>query len=148
MTENEIPKERNPVTHQAHRREVFWQITLPIILGVSIILGLAIWTIVYAAQGGGTTHAAGTSLIFLIIPTMIMGLVLLVSRAGFAYAVIWLNQNLPPYAKQVQDIFDLIKERVRYYADRLVEPVLRWHSTQAGISALGRKTKKRETERS
>lgn len=146
MTENEIPKERNPVTHQAHRREVFWQITFPIILGVSLILGLSVWTIVYAAQGGSTTHAAGTSLIFLIIPTMIMGLILLVSLAGFAYAVIWLNQNLPPYAKQVQDIFDLVKERVRYYADQLVEPVLRWRSTQAKIGALVRITKKQETD--
>jgi hypothetical protein len=136
---NETQPPRNPETHQSHRREVFWQITFPIILGVAAILGLAAWVLVLATRGGNVSQAADTSLIFLILPTMLMALLPLVLLAVVAYGIIWLNKNLPPYAKQAQDAFARVRDVVRQGADKSVEPILRLKSALAALKALGPK---------
>ena len=64
--------ERNPLTHEKHRREVFWQITIPLVIGLVMILGLAALVIVTAVQGGNVSQAADASLVYLIIPVMVM----------------------------------------------------------------------------
>ena len=135
---NDTLPERNPITHKDHRREVFWQITLPLLIGAILILGVAVWTAVAAAQGGNVSQPADASLVFLLIPTMAMALVLLVIIAGFAYAVIWLNNNIPPYARQAQDFFVSARDIVRMVADKVVEPVLRIQSALAALRALKR----------
>ena len=135
---NDTLPERNPITHKDHRREVFWQITLPLLIGAFLILGVVVWTTVAAAQGGNVSQPADASLVFLLIPTMAMALVLLVIIAGFAYAVIWLNNNIPPYARQAQDFFVSARDIVRMVADKVVEPVLRIQSALAALRALKR----------
>ncbi|MBU1660261.1 MAG: hypothetical protein KKD28_02170 [Chloroflexi bacterium] len=137
---NDTLPERNPITHQDHRREVFWQITFPLIIGAILIVGLAVWTAIAAAQGGNVSQPADASLVFLLIPTLAMALILLVIIAGFAYAVIWLNKNIPPYARQAQDFFASARDIVRKGADKVVEPVLRIQSALAALRALRRKT--------
>ena len=135
---NDTLPERNPITHQDHRREVFWQITFPLVLGAILILGLAVWAAIAAAQGGNVSQPADASLVFLLIPTMAMTLILLVIIAGFAYAVIWLNKSIPPYARQAQDFFARARDIVRVGADKAVEPVLRIQSALAALRALKR----------
>ncbi|MBU0510492.1 MAG: hypothetical protein KJ638_02175 [Chloroflexi bacterium] len=137
---NDTLPERNPITHQDHRREVFWQITFPLIIGAILIVGLAVWTAIAAAQGGNVSQPADASLVFLLIPTLAMALILLVIIAGFAYAVIWLNKNIPPYARQAQDFFASARDIVRKGSDKVVEPVLRIQSALAALRALRRKT--------
>jgi len=135
---NDTLPERNPITHQDHRREVFWQITFPLVIGAILILGLAVWTAIAAAQGGNVSQPADASLVFLIIPTMAMAFILLVIIAGFAYAVIWLNKSIPPYACQVQDFFASARDILRVGADKVVEPILRIQSALAALRALKR----------
>jgi H+/Cl- antiporter ClcA len=130
---NESTPPRNPHTHQLHRRETFWQITLPLILGGLVMLGLSIWAIVAAAGGGNVNQAASASLIFLIIPTMFMALFVLLILAGLAYLVIQANHGLPPVMRKIQGFFVRVREAVRLYSDKLVEPILR---AQSGIAAL------------
>ena len=136
---NESNPPRNPHTHRLHRRETFWQITLPLILGALVMLGLGIWAIVAAAGGGNVNHAASASLICLIIPTMFMALFALIILAGLAYLVIATNQSLPPAMRKVQDFFVRVRDGVQTFSDKLVEPILRAQSGIAGIKTLKRK---------
>jgi len=138
---NETQTPRNPETHEKHRQETFWQITFPLIIGLALIIGLVALTIATAAQGGNVSQAADTSLIFLLIPTMLMALIPLALLVGLAYGIIWLNKNSPPYFKQAQDAMITVRDGVRAGADKLVEPVLNINSKLASLDALKRKGK-------
>jgi len=131
--------DRNPITHKTHRKEVFWQVTFPLIVGIVFALGLSVWTIVGAVKGSLASRAADISLMFLILPTMLLGLILFAIIASLAYAVIWLNNNTPSFTRQVQDRFEQVRDGVRNGSDKLVEPVIRYKSRIASLEALKRK---------
>jgi hypothetical protein len=136
---NNTRPERNPITHRNHRKEVFWQITFPLIIGISVILGLAVWTIMATATGGDISQTANTSLVFLILPTMLLAIIPLALFAGMAYGVIWLNKKLPANMRRVQDAFIRVRDGVKTGADKLVEPIIRFRSTIASLDAFKRK---------
>ena len=136
---NEIQPERNPITHEKHRKEVFWQISFPLIVGAVLILGIVVFSIVAAITGGDVSEAADKLLIALIIPILIVSLIVIPILIGVAYGVIRLNHILPPNLYQVQLAFESARDYVRVWADKLVEPVLRIQSTLASLKALKRK---------
>jgi hypothetical protein len=131
-----IQPERNPSTHKVHRREVVWQITFPFILGLLIILGLAAWTIISAVRGGSVSQEADTSLIFLLIPTIVMALVPLAIFAGLAYGIIMLNKALPQYSYKAQQVMIKVRIAIRSGADKLVDPIIRFKSIIAAFEVL------------
>ncbi len=130
-------KERNPITHQAHRREVFWQITLPFIVGAVLFLALA-----FAASWGamgGVRAWADIGVIWLILMMFLPGLVIFVLLAGLAYGITWLFRRLPEYALQTQNLFLMIAWQVKQGADKTVEPLLRIEGARAGLKSIFRK---------
>jgi hypothetical protein len=135
----DTPLESNPLTQEKHRKEVFWQITIPLVTGLAFIIGLVALTIVTAAQGGNVSQAADASLIFLIIPSMIMTIIPLALLAALAYGMFWMNKNLPPYFKQAQDVMLQVRDGLRSGADKLTEPVIKFKSKLASLEALKRK---------
>jgi predicted membrane protein len=140
MTMNETPQpEPNPKTQQAHRREVLLQITLPLIIGLVLVLLLAILTVVTATSGGSVAQAADASLIFLIIPLMFVTLIFTIIFGALAYGIIKLNEVLPIYTKQAQDVFELVRQQVRMGSDKAVEPIFKIRSFFASLGALKRK---------
>jgi len=138
---NEIKPEikRNPITHKIHRKEVFWQVSFPMILGSILVISIAVITILAATRGGSLRQSADTSLIFLIVPTMLMAILPLILLAGLAYGVIMLIKVLPGYMRQFQDAMIKVRDGVRMGADKAVEPVLRFKSKVASLEALRRK---------
>lgn len=128
---------RNPITHQAHRREVMRQITLPLVIGGLLLLAAAVFVLVLGVRGQGDVRRwADVSLIWLIAPMMVFALLFLVLTAGLAYAVTRLLAATPIFARQVQDFFILIQYRVAEIADKAVEPVLRSQQGAASWRAL------------
>jgi hypothetical protein len=116
-------KERNPVTYQSHRKQVLWQITIPLVIGAVIILILAVLVTTGSPQTASLW--ADISLVWLIIPVMIVSLILLVLLAGLAYAVIWLVRTIPGYAMQAQNFMIMIASQVEKLGNVIVEPILR-----------------------
>jgi predicted membrane protein len=131
------PSVRNPVTQRAHSRQVLWQITLPFSLVVLLAVFLAV--LASLSQPETASRFADISLIFLIIPTMIVAFIFLAIFAASAYGVFRLLKIIPPFARSVQDFFVRIEERVRSIADASVEPVLRVRGFSAGLRALWRR---------
>jgi hypothetical protein len=130
----------NPVTQQVHQQEVFRQITLPLAIGVVIILAAAVAVVVSAGRGVGDVGAwADVSLIWLIVPGMVFVFILLALTAGVAYAVTRLLGVVPSFARQVQDFFLLVQYRVEKIADTAAEPVLRLGAVKASWRSLWRK---------
>ena len=132
--------ERRLMIQKKIRREVFWQITLPLLVGILLILALATWTIFTVVQVGSVRQAADASLVFLLLPTMAMALIPLVLLAGLAYGVIWMNRNFPAYLHQAQDAFEQVRDGVKQGADKLVEPLLKFKSNMAALGVFKRKS--------
>jgi len=132
--------ERNPVTHARHRKDVFWQITVPFGLFFLLIL-LLIAGVIWAGFAGidQVSRWADISLIWLLIPVIGLSLLVLAVTVGMVVGLGKLLQVLPRAMHLVQQYFWLAESQVKRVADKLVEPVLKIHSFLAGAGALRRK---------
>lgn len=125
---------RNPTTHKAHRKEVFWQITLPFVIGTILLLALAI-----AASWGaiGEVRAWGdVGIIWVILLMFIPGLLLLIVLAALVYGLTVILHRLPEFALQAQNMLQMISWRVKQGADKSVEPILRIESARASLKSI------------
>lgn len=129
-------RKRNLLTQENYRKDSFWQITFPLMIGSLLILALAVWTVSTAARGGEVGKAADASLVFLIIPALMVALIFLVILAGLVYALIWLNKNIPFYAYQVQIFFARVQGRVQTIADKAAAPVIKTSGLLAALRTL------------
>ncbi|MEA3350353.1 MAG: hypothetical protein U9Q82_07010 [Chloroflexota bacterium] len=128
--------QRNPKTQASHKKDIFWQITIPLIFGALAILGLAIWSVVAAAKGGDVGPAADAALIFMVIPTMLMALIPLALLGGCVYLSTRLLKILPPQIYRLQNFFLRLQAGVQKGADKAVEPILRSKSWAAAWRIL------------
>lgn len=129
---------RNPLTRATHRRETRLQITLPLLVGVLAILGLAVYVVIVASRGGDVSHAADTSLIFVLIPAMITALLVLAILVGLVYLVASLINILPPKLYSVQLFFERLRDGAQSFSDKIVEPSLRIKGLGAGLNTIKR----------
>jgi hypothetical protein len=137
--ERKLP-ERNPVTHQKHRQEVLRQITLPLLLGLAVLITVAVLVAMAGFQGGEQVSLwADISTVWLILPMLFVAFIFLAITGGLAFLVTLLLRKLPPYARLVQDFFKLVSYRVRQLSNKAVEPLLRAHGTAAAWRSLRRK---------
>lgn len=130
------PPLRDPLTQAAHRRQTWLQIGLPLLLGLLAVLALAIWTVLVASGGGNVSQAADTSLIFLLIPMLVMALIFLAVLAGLIYVVALIIKALPPKFYVLQGFFLNIQKTVQNVSDKLAEPTLRAKSAGAAWQSL------------
>lgn len=131
---------RNPITHQRHRREVFWQITFPILLVSLALLLLAVMAAGLSSEKASTW--ADISLIWMIIPTLIFTLLTMVILAALVYLTIKLLHILPFYFFKGHNWFLLVNLRVGRVTDGLAEPFVRLRAWKAGAGALGRQVRR------
>ena len=135
--------ERNPSTYAIHRREVFWQITFPLIIALLLILCMVTGVILAGVKGlGDISRWADISLIWLLIPAIILTLISFIAVIGFIYLVTRLLGILPGYARLGQDYVHLFQVHSKKIANQVVEPFLKLHSFKAGAEALWQKPKK------
>ena len=136
--------ERNPVTYQKHRHEVFQQITIPLLIGgILIVVPMCLVVLGAATGAAGLDKLAAISLIWLILIAMVLTLIALIVVVALGYLMTMALKTIPPYARQAQDTFELIKVRVRGLSDKAVEPFLRYHGFSASLSALGRRIRRK-----
>jgi hypothetical protein len=128
--------DRNLETYQNHRREIFWQITIPLVIGVLVVLALAVG--ILFGSVADVSRWADISIIWLILPSLLITLVFLIVTAALAYVVLLLINRLPPYMLLLQDFFHKIRDGVRRVSDKAVEPVLRVEGLKASWRALRR----------
>ena len=95
-----IIRPRNPKTHAKHRREVLWQITIPLLVVLLLLLGLVglvIWSSVQADPE--VSRWANVSLVWLVVPVIILSFIFLLLLSAITFGVIKLIQVLPGYAR-------------------------------------------------
>ena len=100
---NSTPRHPQHPSYRLHRRQVAWQIVLPIVLAGLMMIGLAILIGLSTFRGNGdVSRWAAISTIWLVLPVMIGGLLVLVALIGFAYLLGRLAGLIPPYTRQAQ----------------------------------------------
>jgi len=125
-------KVRNPYTQAKIRREVLWQIILPVSLAVILMLTLMTLTIT-STSAPARSPLADVSLMFLIIPAALWGLVLLALVAGLCVGVIYALRELPPLFKQAQDFMALVAAHTIKYAARVIDGVYSVRSVSGSV---------------
>jgi len=132
-----IPPPPNPVTMANHRKQVLWQITVPLLVMVFLCLGLTgltIWSAVGSSEP--VSRWADVSFIWLTPPIILGALITLIIVGGLAYGVYYLVQVLPPYTRLTQDFFGRVQAKTRQISDQLVQPVIRSKGASAGAKEL------------
>jgi hypothetical protein len=126
-----VPRVRNPRTQAQIRRDLIWQIAVP--LGLAVAAALVLMVLIAAPVGAPVRSAwADVSLIFLIIPTALFGLVLLALTGGLIYAAWYGLRELPYLFKRIQDFAAVASYRVQTAADKASGVFLSIRSIAAG----------------
>lgn len=109
-----------------HRNQVMRQIILPVVLSALVLIGIVVW-VSYATfnQGGDVGRWAAISTIWVIIPMLIGGLVVLAILGGLIYGMARLLEALPYYTGIAQDYIFIARGYIIRGADMAVKPILK-----------------------
>lgn len=116
------PKIRNPQTHARFRHEVLWQIALPVVLAVILTLTLMGLTLT-STNAPTRSPLADVSVIFLILPTALWGLVLLALIIALCVGIFYALRELPPLFKQAQDFMIRVAAETNKYTAEVINGV-------------------------
>ncbi len=122
-------------TLEIHRRQVLWQIWLPVALLVLVFIVLAGLSIIgtsYSADSG--THWSSISIVILILPLLPAGLIAIGILAALIYGLAKVLKILPVYSLIVRTYIFQFSFFVLVWANRLVQPVLWLQSTSAAVA--------------
>lgn len=120
-----------------HRRQRFWQIWLPLILAVLVVLGVAVWTVVSAVTPGPSlTKWSDISAVWLILPLCLAGILFLVLAGAFIYLNARIYRGLPGLDRKVQAVFYRIENGVKRAADQSVKPIFTVNGWSASWNTL------------
>jgi uncharacterized BrkB/YihY/UPF0761 family membrane protein len=124
--------ERNPLVHTEHRRETIRQIILPFIIGIVLVLLVVAAIIIFAAHSlENLNRWASISIIWMIIPSLLIALILFVVVLGLLFGITRLLGILPSYSKIARSYFIQAETVVSHITDQAVEPILRLRSAWA-----------------
>lgn len=128
-------------SYKRHRRELAWQIILPVALTALLFVVLIVLiNIATFDQGGDAARWAAVSTIWIVIPIMIAALVFLVILVGLIYLMIQLLGITPKYTGIAQDYVYKAAAYVKRGTEMAVKPVLFLDGIGASIRAFfGRK---------
>jgi hypothetical protein len=133
--------ERNPKTQAQHRREVFWQIILPLVIGILLLLA-ALGAIIFSATQpvSELRRWADTSLVWIILPSLFFAFILLAIMVGFVYVLSRITGAVPRIAFRIQQFIERGGSQITRLADLMVEPILRIQAIWAAAQRLARYT--------
>ncbi len=137
------PRERNILTRQKHQREVFRQITIPLLICGLVLVAFAV--LVVLGETTDISQWADISLIWMIMPTMFFVFISLVFLGASVFLVVKLIIELPFLSFRIQQKLRQVQRVVSNASDRMVEPFLRYESFKAASRRAMRGPGKRKT---
>ena len=128
-------------SYKRHRKELTWQILLPVILSALLFVALIVLiNIATFNQGGDVGRWAAISTIWIVIPVMVAGVVLLAILAALVYLMKELLGITPKYTGIAQDYVNKAAMYVKRGTEMAVKPVLFLDGIGASVKAFfGRK---------
>lgn len=107
-----------------------------------MLLAMALGAVAAAVQGVGAINRwSHISLILLIVPTMFIGLIVMIVMAAMIYLLTLLLARTPYFATRLQNIFVLLGIRMEKASRTFAEPFMRLSSFSASLRALLRRVR-------
>jgi uncharacterized membrane protein len=112
-------------SYRLHRKQRTVQIFLPVLLSAVLFVGM-IALVSFAAfeQGGDAGRWAAISTIWIVIPVLVAGLLVLALLAGLIYLLARALGALPYYTGMAQDYVHIARGYIVRGADLAVKPIL------------------------
>ena len=137
MNKTTSPTQHNKEARQAHRRDLIWQILAP--MGVIVVIFIVISVLTAMRPAATASLWADISLIWLLIPWLIVALLALVILGGLIYGMAKLLQIIPAYTKKLLDLIHLIQEKLKLAADASAKPIFFLEGIAAGFRNIFQK---------
>jgi hypothetical protein len=126
----DAPKPNVSLSLKTHRRQLFWQILIPLLVVALLLVVVAVLVAVGSTGSVDTRAWADVSTIWLLAPMLILALLVTILLGFIIYGLAKLMQVTPRLTGKAQDFFSLLAEWVRKITDILTKPVF-W-ARQAG----------------
>ncbi len=137
MEKARLPSPAEHPSYQQHRRQLWTQILIPILVVTLILLAVTVITSIATFRGNGEVERwAAISTIWIILPLLSAGLLVLIFFVALIYGLAKLLAILPPYSGQAQKIVWRIEGIVRRFTDGAVKPFLAWEGITAAVKRL------------
>jgi hypothetical protein len=112
-------------SYQLHRKQMWTQILLPILLAVLVFIAVIVLTSVATFRNNGdVSRWAAISTIWLVLPVLIVGLLFLIILLAIIYLLARLISLIPPYSYQAQRFVYRIEGYIKRGTEMIVKPVL------------------------
>lgn len=121
-------------TIRTHKRQFIVQILVPFLLLAGLIIAGAA-----AALVAGTTRTAtltDISVIWLLLPALVIGVAILAVTITFIYGMAELLKILPRYSGKTQDFFTLVSSGTHRLADGTAKPFIWFRQAGAAVKSL------------
>ncbi|GAB1470450.1 hypothetical protein MASR2M66_13270 [Chloroflexota bacterium] len=119
---------KTPSTHYSylkHRRQMMRQVILPVILSALVLVAIVVWVSISTfSQGGDVGRWAAISTMWVIIPMLLGGLVVLAILGGLIYGMARLLGALPYYSGIAQDYVQIARSYIIRGANMAVKPII------------------------
>jgi FtsH-binding integral membrane protein len=128
---------KNHPSYQNHRHQFWLQIFLPMILAVLLIIVVAVITSLAAFGANDRSPVwAAISTIWLVIPVMFFGLIVLALLGGLVYLMVQTLKTLPPYTSKAQYYVNRGASEAKRFSDMAAQPVLFIEEIKASLKAI------------
>ena len=108
-----------------HRKQVVRQVILPVVISALLMIGLIVLICLATFnQGGDVGRWAAISTIWIVIPVMIGGLLVLAILGGLIYLMALALGALPKYTGMAQDYVYIARGYIIRGADMAVKPII------------------------
>jgi hypothetical protein len=129
-------------SYKRHRKELMWQIILPVVLTSILLIALIVLINVATFRDGGDVGRwAAISTIWIVIPIMIGLLIVVAILGGLVYLMQRLLNITPTYTSLAQDYVYLAEGYIKRAAEAIVKPVLQLNGILASLIAFFEKIK-------
>jgi len=135
---NDSPRIDTPSV-KLHKRQFAWQVLVPVIVFAAVIIAAAVLVV---TRGAATDRVvADISIMWLIVPVLILSLVLMVLVGGLIYGMAMLTKIVPTYTGKFQSFLVSVQSGARKIADGTAKPFIWIDQTGAAIKAIFKKKK-------
>jgi hypothetical protein len=146
---DDLVPSRNRAAGDLHRRQVRWQITIPMVLFGLIVITVGGFLIASAGIGSPTGLWRDVALIWILLLSMLAALVPLALLAGLAYGIIRLIEMIPEWTFKLQRLVGKVADAVAGLSRAVSAPLIRINAVSAGLrQLLAKRTDRRPVQRS
>ncbi len=119
------PRPEDHPSYQLHRKQLWTQILLPMLTAALVFIAVIVITSVATFRDNGdVSRWAAISEIWLVLPVIAAGLILLLVLLGLIYLVSYITPIIPPYTYQAQRFVYRVEGIVKRFAEFAHKPAL------------------------